>query len=100
MSIPYLWDGILEKNNWGALNFLIGPNGTGKTIFVNELQRHFPSHGLHPRYLSAERLAGLERQQYGTFSSQVFTEASHSINYINTKTKERHTASQEMHGFT
>lgn len=67
VSLPVLWDGTFEKNEWGGVNFLIGPNGTGKTLFANELKKQCQNQGMKPRYLNAERLAGLERQQYGNF---------------------------------
>jgi hypothetical protein len=69
IALPVLWDGTFEKNEWGGVNFLIGPNGTGKTLFANELKNQCQKHGMKPRYLNAERLAGLERQQYGHFGN-------------------------------
>src|SRR5262245_60779464 len=69
IRLPVLWDGPFEKNDWGYVNFLIGPNGTGKTLFATELRKQCQSQGMRPRYLNAERLAGLERQHYGNFSS-------------------------------
>lgn len=69
VSLPVLWDGAFDKDEWGFVNFLIGPNGTGKTLFAMELKKQCQNHGMKPRYLNAERLAGLERQQYGNFGS-------------------------------
>jgi len=70
ISIPYLWgDQTFQKNEWGFLNFLVGPNGTGKTLFAEQLKQQCQDQGLKPRYLNAERLAGLEKQQYGNFGS-------------------------------
>jgi hypothetical protein len=69
IPLPVLWDGTFEKNEWGFVNFLIGPNGTGKTLFATELKKQCQKQGMKPRYLNAERLAGLERQQYGNFGS-------------------------------
>lgn len=69
IRLPVLWDGEFKKTEWGFVNFLIGPNGTGKTLFALELKRNLEQHGLQPRYLNAERLAGLERQNYGQFGS-------------------------------
>lgn len=39
MSLPVLWGGTFTKNEWGHVNFLIGPNGTGKTLFATELKK-------------------------------------------------------------
>ena len=37
VALSYLWDGqVFEKSEWGFLNFLVGPNGTGKTLFVEQ----------------------------------------------------------------
>lgn len=69
IRLPYLWDGTFQKSDWGSVNFLIGPNGTGKTLFAAELKQQCQRQGLRPRYLNAERLAGLERQHYGNFGS-------------------------------
>jgi predicted nucleotidyltransferase len=70
ISIPYLWgDQTFQKNEWGFLNFLVGPNGTGKTLFAEQLKQQCQNQGMKPRYLNAERLAGLEKQSYGNFGS-------------------------------
>ena len=69
IRLPVLWNDEFTKFDWGFVNFLIGPNGTGKTLFAFELKRNCEQHGLHQRYLNAERLAGLEKQSYGQFGS-------------------------------
>ena len=34
IKIPYLWgEQEFSKDKWGCTNFLVGPNGTGKTVF-------------------------------------------------------------------
>lgn len=70
IKIPYLW-GVQEfcKDKWGATNFLVGPNGTGKTLFAEVLRVKCDEQGLKTRYLNAERLSGLERRHYGRFGS-------------------------------
>lgn len=70
ISIPDLWgEQRFQKNEWGSINYLVGPNGTGKTRFAEQLQQQCQKHGLKVHYLSSERLAGLEKQQYGNFGS-------------------------------
>jgi hypothetical protein len=65
-----LWgDQAFEKEKWGAINFLVGPNGTGKTRFAEALIPFCNGKGLRVRYLSAERLAGLEKKNYSTFAN-------------------------------
>ena len=70
IQIPFLWDSqTFQKTEWGFVNFLVGPNGTGKTLFAEQLQDQCRKQELTPRYLNAERLVGLERQSYGLFGS-------------------------------
>lgn len=66
--ISDLWgEQRFQKNEWGSINYLVGPNATGKTRFAEQLKQQCQSQGLKIRYLSSERLSGLERQQYGLF---------------------------------
>lgn len=68
ISISDLWgEKKFQKNEWGSINYLVGPNATGKTRFVEQLKQQCLSQRLKVRYLSSERLSGLERQQYGIF---------------------------------
>ena len=31
ISIPQIWgEGVFRRNEWGDINFLVGPNGSGK----------------------------------------------------------------------
>jgi hypothetical protein len=70
IALPDLWgDTVFQKDEWGTINFLVGPNGTGKSLFAEKLKQHCQQQGLNTRYLSAERLAGLEKQNYGDFGS-------------------------------
>jgi hypothetical protein len=65
VSLPFLWgDQAFQKDQWGYLNFLVGPNGTGKTLFAEQLMAQCRHQGLTTRYLNAERLSGLERTNY------------------------------------
>jgi len=68
ISIPDLWGGQrFQKNDWGSINYLVGPNATGKTRFVEQLKEQCKSQGFKVRYLSSERLTGLERKRYEYF---------------------------------
>lgn len=61
-SIKDLWgDQEFSKSEWGGINYLVGPNGSGKTRFAEPLKQSLSNAGLKPRYLSAERLGGLEK---------------------------------------
>jgi hypothetical protein len=69
ISIPELWGSeTFARDEWGFINFLVGPNGTGKTLFADRMRNQLQNQGLRPRFLSSERLAGLERQEYGYFT--------------------------------
>lgn len=62
--IPDLWgDQSFFRDEWGYLNYLVGPNGSGKTRFAELLKQALGSVNLRARYLSAERLAGFEKHQ-------------------------------------
>ncbi|HEY9146764.1 MAG TPA: TOPRIM nucleotidyl transferase/hydrolase domain-containing protein [Thiobacillus sp.] len=68
LTIPLLWgEQRFVKNQWGYINYLVGPNGTGKSILAEHLKNAFNQGGFRPRYLNAERLVGLERQQEGRY---------------------------------
>lgn len=73
IRIPELWgDQEFRKNTWGPINYLIGPNGTGKTLFAERLKGECERHGLRVRYLNAERIVGFERHEYsGIIASYV-----------------------------
>lgn len=68
ISIPLLWGADhFVKNEWGAINYLVGPNGTGKSLLAEQIKANFSNGGFTPRYLSAERLVGLEKQEEGRY---------------------------------
>lgn len=68
ISIPELWgDYAFQKNQWGSINYLVGPNGTGKSLFAEKLVEQCKTNGLKVRYLNSERLSGLEKQRYHEF---------------------------------
>lgn len=65
ITLPFLWgEERFHKTEWGYINYLVGPNGTGKTLFAEQLKTQCQTHGLKPRYLNAERLSGFERTNY------------------------------------
>jgi len=64
VRMPDLWgDEEFLKTEWGGLNYLVGPNGSGKTRFAVKLKACLSQAGMKPRYLSAERLSGLEKSR-------------------------------------
>lgn len=72
IQIPQLWGAdTFSKSEWGNINLIVGPNGTGKSLFAEQLKKQLSRNGLKPRLLNAERLAGLEKQNYGGFTGMV-----------------------------
>lgn len=75
ISIPQIWgDQTFSKNEWGTVNILVGPNGTGKSLLAEEIKNKIKAHGIPSRLLNAERLSGLERRQYSQFSGSNFND--------------------------
>lgn len=70
IALPDLWSGTFERTTWGHLNYLIGPNGTGKSRFAEMLRQHCEASGLSVRYLNAERLVGMEKTEYSYFANR------------------------------
>ena len=68
ISIPVLWgDQHFLKNEWGYINYLVGANGTGKSLLAEQIKANFNGGGFLPRYLNAERLIGLEKKTEGRY---------------------------------
>lgn len=72
IELPKLWGTqTFSKSEWGTINLIVGPNGTGKSLFADQLKSQLNEQGIKPRLLSAERLAGLEKQSYGGFTGML-----------------------------
>lgn len=69
IRLPQLWEGTFEKSSWNSINYIVGANGTGKTLFSNELKNALSAQGLKVRLLSAERLAGFEKTDYTYYTN-------------------------------
>lgn len=69
IKLPKLWSGEFTKTEWGPINFIVGANGTGKSLFATEL-KNILSRQYKTRLLSAERLAGLEKTSYSYSASE------------------------------
>ena len=73
IKIPDLWDTEeFTKNEWGKINLIVGPNGTGKSLFAEQLNAKLASQGYKTRMLNAERLSGFEKQSYSNYGSSNF----------------------------
>lgn len=71
IQLPFLWGTkTFSKNEWGEINLIVGPNGTGKSLFADQLKRQLA--GFRTRLLNAERLSGLEKQHYNYYGASSF----------------------------
>lgn len=71
IQLPQLWKGEFVKTTWNSVNFIVGANGTGKSLFSDQLKSHLQNRGFRVRQLTAERLAGFERANYSYFTSSL-----------------------------
>jgi hypothetical protein len=69
IQLKQLWGTeTFTKSEWGNINLIVGPNGTGKSLFADQLKEQLNVQGIKTRLLNAERLAGLEKQDYAGFT--------------------------------
>ena len=83
IELPKIWPGTFEKAEWNSINFIVGPNGTGKSLLSNQLYDKLKGKGYKVRLLSAERLSGFEKSNYNYFTSSQL-EQGLNISYFNT----------------
>jgi ABC-type multidrug transport system ATPase subunit len=70
IQIPQLWDTkTFSKSEWGEINLIVGPNGTGKSLLADQLKVQLSQSGLTPRILNAERLSGFQKQNYDLYGA-------------------------------
>lgn len=71
ISVDFLWgEEHFVKNEWAPITYVVGANGTGKSIVAERLKFSFANEGLRTRYFSAERITtlGSKFDNGGTFS--------------------------------
>ena len=57
-KIPFLWGkASFEKSSWANVNLIVGPNGSGKTLLAEQIERQFADAGYDINFLRAERQA-------------------------------------------
>jgi hypothetical protein len=74
IKLPQLWEGEFVKTTWNSVNFIVGANGTGKSLLSDQLKGQLQRKGYKVRLLTAERLAGFEKSNYNYFSSSGFNQ--------------------------
>lgn len=73
IQLAELWETkTFSKTDWGEINLIVGPNGTGKSLFAEQLKNQLVQKQFKVRLLNAERLSGFERQSYNSFSGSNF----------------------------
>lgn len=77
IQLPQLWKGEFVKSTWNSVNFIVGANGTGKSLLSEQLKIQLQRKGYSVRLLTAERLAGFEKSNYNYFTS---TQLDHGLN--------------------
>ena len=60
IHIDFLWGKQhFKKDDWGPITYIVGANGTGKSVFAEELKQQLGKNGLKVRYFGADRIANL-----------------------------------------
>lgn len=60
IQVDFLWGREhFQKDEWAPITYIVGANGTGKSVFAEQLKNQFKRNGLKVRYFSAERIANL-----------------------------------------
>lgn len=92
ITLPKIWKGTFAKSEWNSINFIVGANGTGKTLFADQLKLQIQQAGplFKVRLLTAERLAGFEKQNYTHFSGSNFDSGLNISNFDNYKSHGEH----------
>jgi hypothetical protein len=86
ITIPDIWNTkTFNKNKWGEINIIVGPNGTGKSLFSDKLKQQLSNQNYKTRLLNAERLSGLEKQNYTYFGSSNFDAGLNISHFANLK---------------
>lgn len=68
IKLPVLWgEETFTKDRWGYINYIVGANGTGKSLLAEQIKGKFSGDGFLPRYLNAERLTGFEKNPVGHY---------------------------------
>ena len=92
ITIPVIWgEEHFIKNQWGSINYLVGANGTGKSLLAEQIKAKFNDGGFLPRYLNAERLVGLEKQQEGRFGGGTLQRGFDITHFENYKNRAKNT---------
>lgn len=60
IQIDFLWgEQHFKKDDWGPITYVVGANGTGKSVFAEQLKKQLKSQKLKVRYFGADRISNL-----------------------------------------
>lgn len=60
IQIDFLWgEQHFKKDDWGPITYIVGANGTGKSVFAEQLKQQLKSQKLKVRYFGADRISNL-----------------------------------------
>ena len=87
INLPFLWgDKHFIRNEWGNINYIVGPNGTGKSLLAEKIKANIINfHKKEVKLLNSERLYGLEKNNYSFFGSSVLQQGFNISNFDNYK---------------
>lgn len=87
ISIPMLWgQETFVKDQWGYINYIVGANGTGKSLLAEQIKNNFNGNGFLPRYLNAERLMGFEKSAVGHYGGGTLAQGFNISQFADMKT--------------
>lgn len=56
VKIPFLWGkAVFKKENWSQINWIVGPNGSGKTLLAQSISEQFLQKGYSIHFIKSER---------------------------------------------
>ena len=75
IQINFLWgDEHFVKNEWGSITYIVGANGTGKSVFAEKLKETLKQNGLRVRYFGADRITNLASKWDDTIGGSLATD--------------------------
>ena len=56
IKIPFLWGkAVFSKHKWSQINWIVGPNGSGKTLLAEQISSSFKNSGYELIFLKSDR---------------------------------------------
>ena len=56
IKIPFLWGkAVFSKHKWSQINWIVGPNGSGKTLLAEQISSSYKNSGYELIFLKSDR---------------------------------------------